>query len=270
MMVSLKTLSKIGVFILVIALSVVFLTGGVNTNTSQTTYTSLDELQDKRIGYVLTGITERMGKEHFPNATRSTFNSPMDAIAALQAGHLDGAMVSYPTVFMVKKSIPELTWIEEPVETTGVGIGVKKGNTALLNQVNACIDELKSDGTLDDMISRWYNFENPNYTMPDIPLPTEGKPLLVCVSLDFEPSCFLNANGDVVGLDVELAYRIANYMNRPIKFVDTLAASRPSALESGKADIVAANFAIDPMYEYVEFSQSYFDLPFMMVVRKGK
>jgi len=267
-MVSLKTLSKIGAFALVIALLTVFLACSVNT--PQTTYTSLEELQDKRIGYVLTGITERMGKEHFPNANRYTFNSPMDAIAALQAGHLDGAMVSYPTVFMVSKNIPELTWIEEPVETTGVGIGVKKGNTELLNQVNACIDELKADGTLDEMISRWYNFENANYTMPDISLPTTGKPLLVCVSLDFEPSCFLNANGDVVGLDVELAYRIAKYMNRPIKFVDTLAASRPFALESGKADIVAANFAIDPMYEYVEFSQPYFDLPFMMVVKKGK
>ena len=253
-----KTLSKFHALIVAIALSLLFLAGCAST--PQTTYTSLEEMQDKRIGYVLAGITERMGKEHFPNATRVTFNSQMDAIAALQAGQIDGAMVSYPTVFMVNKNIPELTWIEEPVENAQVGIGVKKGNTEILNHINACIGELKQDGTLDDMISRWYNMENPNYTMPDIPLPTEGKPLIVAVSPDFEPSCFLNANGSLVGLDVELAYRIAKYMNRPIEFVDTPVASRPSALESGKADIVAANFAIDPVYEYVEFSQPYFDI----------
>ena len=39
----------------------------------------------------------------------------------------------------------------------GKGIAVKKGNTKLLNQLNTAISQLKQDGTLQKIISKWFN-----------------------------------------------------------------------------------------------------------------
>ena len=173
--------------------------------------------------------------------------------------------------FLAKKNNPELTWLEKPVANTEAVVGMKKGSTELLNQVNACIDELKSDGTLDDMRNRWYNMDNPNYTMPDIPLPKEGKPILIGIATDNEPSMFLAGNGDVIGLDGELARRIAKYMNRPLEFVDMKLDAFPTALASGKVDMVISNFIMtEQLKETVDASHPYFDTPFVVIVKKGK
>lgn len=245
----------------------VLVTGCVNKNSK--TYRTLEDIQDKRIGFVLSAVTDRIAKEHFPNATHIAFNEQMDAIAALQAGQIDAAMVSYPTAFLVQKNVSSLVLIDEPVSNTQAGVGLKKDNIELLNKINACIDMLKQDGTLNDMIDRWYNMETPNYKMPHIPLPVEGIPLVIGVAADREPSCFLAPRGDIIGFDSELAYRIAKYMNRPIKFVDMKVASFASAIDSGKVDMVVSNFIIiDVLKEMIDFSQSYFDTPFMMIVNK--
>ena len=234
-------------------------------------FNSLDDLKDKRIGFVLSAVTEAVAKEFFPNATYVEFNEQMDAIGALQTGNIDAAMVSQPTAFLCHKNIPSLALIEEPVSNTQAGVGIKKGNEELLREVNYCIDELKRDGTLDDMINRWYNIESSDYEMPEISLPTEGEPLVIGVAADREPSCFLDSNSNVIGLDSELAYRIAHQMNRPIEFVDMKVASFASAVDSGKVDMVLSNFIIsDALKDMIDFSNPYFDTPFIMVVRKGK
>jgi polar amino acid transport system substrate-binding protein len=111
--------------------------------------------------------------------------------------------------------------------------------------------------------------ENPDYNMPDISLPTDGKPLVVGVAADREPSTFLSPSGDIIGLDGELGRRIAKFMNRPIEFVDMQMSAFPSALDSGKVDVVVSNFIItNELKEMVDFSEPYFSTPFIMVVKK--
>ena len=264
-----KLFFKHSIYIMAIALFSILFTGCSNTN-EEKTYTTIEELQNKRIGYTISAIQEQITQERFPNAERIPFNGQMDSIAALQAGHIDATMVSYPTAFLCKKNIPELTWIDEPVSDNVAGIGIKKGNNELLIQVNACLDILKKEGTLDDMVNRWYSMENPDYQMPDILLPTDGKVLVVGVAADREPSTFLSPSGDVIGLDGELVRRIAQYMNCPIEFVDMQMSAFPSALESGKVDMVVSNFIItDELKEVVDFSKPYFSTPFIMLVKKG-
>jgi len=264
-----KTLFKISIYFTSVILLFTLLTGCTNEATE--TFTTLEELQYRRIGITLSAIQNQIANDRFPNANITEFNEQMDSITALQAGRVDAAMVSYPTAFLVRKNIPELTWIEEFVSHEQAGVGVRRGNTELLDEINAVIDELKENGILEDMIGRWYNMENPNYIMPDIPLPTEGTPLRVGVSADREPSTFLAPNGDVIGLDAELAKRIAKHLNRPIEFIDMRMASFALSLDSGQVDMVASNFLItDILQEMVYFSQAYFDTPFIMIVRRGR
>jgi polar amino acid transport system substrate-binding protein len=39
------------------------------------------------------------------------------------------------------------------------GLGVRKGNTALLEAVNATLDRIREDGTYDELYTRWIGVE---------------------------------------------------------------------------------------------------------------
>jgi ABC-type amino acid transport substrate-binding protein len=267
-----RTLSKRRtIMMLCVALVLTLVATGCGNGGREEFFTSLDELQDKKIGIVLAAITQQIAGERFPNAEVIEFNANIDMVAALQSGQIDAFMVSYPTAFLSKRSVEGLTYIDEPLSTTQAAVGVRRGNTQLLDQVNAVLDELIENGTIEDMLSRWYNLENPNYEMPEIAVPTSGRELVIGVAANLEPASFLDSRGEIIGFDGELVRRIAHALNRPIRFEELSMAAYPDALESRRVDMVVSNFIINPaLADRVYFSQPYFETPFMMVVRQAR
>ena len=266
-----NNLKKVSILVLIIIIGIVITLVLQNIEDSpKLAYSSVEELNGKKIGTLLgSPLTEEKTREIIPNVNVSFYNDAMDSIAALQTRQIDGAIVSYPTAFLVKQNIPQLSVLSDLTEDEA-GVAVAKNNIELFNKVNEYIIELKKNGTIDEMISRWYNSENPNYEMPEILLPKAGEPLVVGVAADREPSCFLNSEGEVIGLDAELALRIANYLNRPIEFVEMKFASLVTALESGKVDIVVSNLIItEERKESVYMTEGYFDSPLVLIVRKA-
>ena len=264
-----KKLKKISILLLTLIIIVMGLIFKNMQSHKEKSYSSIKELSGKKIGTLLgSPLTEEKTREIIPNVEVSFYNDAMDSIGALQAKKIDGAIVSYPTAFLVTQNIPELRVLGDLTEDKA-GVAVGKNNIELFNKVNEYITELKRNGTMDEMIARWYNIETPNYEMPEISLPEIGEPLVVGVAADREPSCFLNSDGKVIGLDAELAIRIANYLDRPIEFVEMKFASLVTALESGKVDIVVSNLIItDERKESVYMTDGYFDSPLVLIVRK--
>lgn len=265
-----KYIKVILVIIVTILLVSIFIVLSKN-KTRDISYNSIEELRGKRIGTLLgSPLTEEKTRKIIPEVEVSFYNDAMDSIASLQARQIDGAIVSYPTAFLVTKNIPELKVLSNLTEDEA-GVAVSKNNVELFEKVNNYIKQLKEDGTMDDMISRWYNSENQNYEMPNISLPSTGDKLVVGVAADREPSCFLNSDGEVIGLDGELARRIACHLNRPIEFVEMKFASLVNALESGKVDIVVSNLIItEERKESVFMTEGYFDSPLVLIVREEK
>ena len=78
---------------------------------------------------------------------------------------------------------------------------------------------------------------------------------------DKSPFGFVDENGDYQGYDVELANRLAEDLGVKINYVSTEAANRVEYLETGKVDIILANFTVtDERAEKVDFA-----LPYMNV-----
>ena len=242
-----------------------------NYSAKASVFTTFDDLQDKRIGILLGGSSETIVNKVFPNAEIMYFNDLMDAVTALLAGKVDSAVVSYPVAFMCSKNVPEIIQMNETLNDAYAGIGIKKGNTELLHDVNVCLDELKQNGILDDMEKRWYNFTDSEYAMPDLVSPVTGETIRVGVAADREPACFLTANGEVYGFDGELARRIAISMGRQVEFIDMKFSALISALDSGKVDMIVSNVIItEEKEQMIDFSQPYFNTPVVMLVKKGK
>ncbi len=78
---------------------------------------------------------------------------------------------------------------------------------------------------------------------------------------DKNPFGYVDENGDYQGYDVYFARRIGEGLGVEVRFVSTEAANRVEYLETGKVDIILANFTVTPeRAEKVDFA-----LPYMNV-----
>ncbi len=213
-----------------------------------------------RIG-VMTGTTgESIAKTRFPQADVQTYDDIMNAVAAIDARKLDAVITSLPTAVQVAKKQPGLYVVPEPLDQENTSVAVRKGNDKLLQDVNRIIAELKADGTLASMRTRWLKSDLSPYEVPKIDLPESGPPLRIGVAATREPLSFVDAEGNVTGHDGELARRIAARLQRPVEFQNMKFLALIPALTSGKIDLVISGMtATDERRKSVDFSISYFD-----------
>ncbi len=89
----------------------------------------------------------------------------------------------------------------------------------------------------------------------------ESGTINIGVFSDKNPFGYVDENGEYQGYDVYFAERIGKDLGVKIKYVSTEAASRVEYLETGKVDIILANFTVtDERAEKVDFA-----LPYMNV-----
>ena len=89
----------------------------------------------------------------------------------------------------------------------------------------------------------------------------ESGEINIGVFSDKSPFGFVDENGDYQGYDIYLAERLGKDLGVKINYVSTEAANRVEYLETGKVDIILANFTVtDERAEKVDFA-----LPYMNV-----
>jgi len=94
-----------------------------------------------------------------PDLEPAVFNTMDEAVAALQAGQIDGVVADVPTTFYMRDAqldggviIGQLKGTDNGAEQFGV---VLQKGSPLTACVNIAIDALKADGTLDALLLEW-------------------------------------------------------------------------------------------------------------------
>jgi polar amino acid transport system substrate-binding protein len=251
-----------------ILLITVFLSG---CGKNEKVITSFDDAKQAKIG-VMTGTTgETIAARRFPKAEVKSFDDIMDAVAAMKSGQLDAIVTSYPLAIQVSKKNQELSRLPEPLDNEDTAVAIKKGNYELLAAVNRIITELKSDGTLVSMKSRWFKEDLSPYQEPEILLPKAGKVLTIGVSATREPFSFVDKDGRVTGHDGELARIIGLKLKRPVEFSNMKFMALIPALQSGKVDLIVTGMtATDERKKKIDFTQPYFANAQVMLVKKAR
>ena len=82
---------------------------------------------------------------------------------------------------------------------------------------------------------------------------------------DKNPFGYVDENGEYQGYDVYYARRIGEDLGVEVNFVSTEAANRVEYLETGKVDIILANFTVTAeRAEKVDFALPYMNVPSMV------
>ena len=144
---------------------------------------------------------------------------------------------------------------------------VRKEDTALKPDLDKVIGEMKTDGSLDKLITEYItNVDKANPPKIEIPT-TDGAPTIkVGVTGDLPPLDFVAADNTPAGFNTALLAEVAKRLGRNIEVVDIDSGARAAALSGKQIDVVF--WAVVPYKgkvpadidkpEGVEFSEPYF------------
>lgn len=175
--------------------------------------TAASQLNDKAytIGVSQGASGQTVAEREYPNAKIKYYTKDADAYLAVQQGKIDAFI--YDRVSMEFAIADGLTGVKLLDENIGkpidiaVGISRRSSIPDLQSEINDFINELREDGTLDDMIRRWvYEAQD---TIPDIEKP-ENPALTLRVGTTGIVQPFSYYKGDqLCGYDIELIRRFA-------------------------------------------------------------
>lgn len=120
-----------------------------------------DDLKDKTIGVQLGTTGDFIAEELTGNV--SQYNKAVDAVNDLVNGRVDLVIIDKnPALVFESKfegQVVAVDGAEFGFEPEEYAIALPKGDTALTDQINAAIDELKADGTFDELVKTYIEAE---------------------------------------------------------------------------------------------------------------
>ncbi|MGF6939190.1 lysine/arginine/ornithine transport system substrate-binding protein [Paraburkholderia sp. UCT70] len=124
-----------------------------------------ESLKGKRIGVLQGSIQETFAKVHWEPAGVIVlpYQDQNQVYADLTAGRLDGTLVLAPagqTGFLSKPEGKGYAFVGQPVRDdkilgSGIAYGIRKGDTALRDQLNAAIAKVQADGTVKTLAAKY-------------------------------------------------------------------------------------------------------------------
>ena len=89
-------------------------------------------------------------------ATLVEFATPEETIAAVKNGEADAVLADKSFLTPIAEEDADLRFVAEDVPLGGgVGLGVRESDTELREKLDAAIQSMKDDGSLNELISKW-------------------------------------------------------------------------------------------------------------------
>ncbi|MEY3748041.1 MAG: hypothetical protein RL194_1500 [Pseudomonadota bacterium] len=217
------------------------------------------QLSGKEFAIPTGTVADQLVLSVFPDAKFQYFNTVLDSAMAVKAGKADAAAYDEPILRNIAAKNPGLRVLPEKITTDNYGYAVRQGDIALKEAIDSVVAEIKSDGTYDEMLRRWLPAAGAPAPMPVIEGGSEGV-LRFGTAAVTEPFSFVDASRQVVGLDVEIAARVAKKLNRRLEVVNMDFGAMIPALMSDKVDMIGACITItEERAQKVLFSEPYYE-----------
>ena len=124
---------------------------------SEMPITKPDEVPGKRVGLELGSAGERWTRDKFGQglANVKTYDTLLLALKDLESGRTDVVVSSLPAVRFAIRTMPTIR-VSEVWDSRIVGINTRKEDADLLAEINKHLIAMKSDGTYDKLVAKWF------------------------------------------------------------------------------------------------------------------
>ena len=253
-----------------VAVSMAFGLAACGNNVPANTVNAVDDLPGKTIGVQL-GTTGDIYASDYEEqgSTIERYNKGADAVQALKQGKVDCVIIDeQPANAFIEKN-SDLKILDEDFALEDYAICISKDKTELKDKINAALAELKSDGTLDSIISNYIGDDTKGktpYVSPDGVDRSNGT-LTMATNAAFEPYEFYK-DQKVVGIDADMAQAVCDKLGMELKIEDMEFDSIINAVTSGKADVGIAGMTVtEDRLKSIDFSDPYTTATQVIIVR---
>ena len=158
--------------------------------------------------------------------------------------------------------------INIPLTNEEYAFGVDKDQPELLEEVNAFIADIKSDGTLEEILNKYFEGGTPEAVV-SAELDTSKDQLVVATNAAFEPFEYtLSTGNEYYGVDMELAQLLAERLDKELVIQNMNFESVCLSVGQHQCDIAMAGLTVSPTREeYVQFSDSYYNASQVLIAR---
>ena len=240
---------------------------GCGSAKENNTIHSADDLEGKTIGTQL-GTTGYIFAGDIKDAKVEPYNKGADAIQALKQGKVDAVIIdSEPAKVFVDKN-DDLQILSDPFAVEEYSIAYKKGNDELGKKLDEALEDLKKDGTLDDIVNNWIGDSEETKSYEDNNDDVSAGTLIMATNAEFPPYESMDHN-EIVGIDVDMMHAICDKLNMELKVENMEFDSIIAAVDSGKADVGVAGISVTPEREKnVSFTSGYATTTQVIITRK--
>lgn len=140
--------------------------------------------------------------------------------------------------------------------TEDYAIAIAKDNTALYEKVNAALEELIADGTVQKVVDKYISGVEHDLVFQQN-VAADAETLIMATNAEFPPYEYYDGE-DIVGIDAEVAAAIADKLGMKLEISDMDFDSIIPAVQSGKASMGMAGMTVtDERLLEVDFTVSY-------------
>jgi polar amino acid transport system substrate-binding protein len=232
---------------------------------------SLDDLANKKVGVLIGTTGEIYAADYGTDSTRlqlEKFETLAQAVDALLNGSIDAVLTDDTPAKVFARKNPSLRILNEIFKEESYAGIVAKENMGLLDSVNIALIQMRAMGVYDSIFDAYIGGQSKYHVKTDS---VTGPVLRVATNAEFPPFEFRCQKRGIVGIDIEIARYVANYLERPVEIIDMDFDDIIDSIRAGKADLGLAAFSVtEERGQVINFTDNYATSKIVVMVRSGE
>lgn len=232
---------------------------------------SLDDLANKKVGVLIGTTGEIYAADYGTDSTRlqlEKYETLTQAVDALLKGSIDAVLTDDAPAKVFARKNPSLRILNEIFKEESYAGIVAKENMGLLDSVNIALIQMRAMGVYDSIFDSYIGGQTKYHVAQDS---VTGPLFRVATNAEFPPFEFRCQKRGVVGIDIEIARYVANYLGRPLEIVDMDFDDIIDSIKAGKADLGLAAFSVtEERGQVINFTDHYATSKIVVMVRSGE
>ena len=226
-------------------------------------------LKGKSVAVIIGSIQDIAVTSMAPDADILRMTTTTDLLAALESGKVDVAGSESLSLDFNREIADKVDSVGAGLESIPVAAIFKQGNTALQQDFNQFLADIRRDGTYQKIYDRWQQSDDPSaLTIPE--QRGTGRTLRVATYPVMPPFNFINS-GKPSGLEPALLTEWANRRNWKLEFLVMDFAAQIPAVQTDKADMAMGAISVtEERQKQVLFSDGYVESHIVLITRKGE
>jgi len=244
-------------FILLFCLGLI-LSSCKETVHERTVIRSLEDLDGKPVSVIMGTVQDKLISEQCPNSKVLWVDTDGDTFLMVENGKVCATIISAFTWRQVAATYSNIVDIGVKLKPMDIAFAFNKEHSELLEKFNSFLSPMVENGEVQELIEKWSD-PGSSPQMPD-PSITSGEngTLKIAVCAITVPFDYL-LNGEIVGVEPEIAARFAASLGMKWEFTDMTFSGLIAYLQSGKAVMGSSIICVTPeRQQSVNFSIPHF------------